>query len=527
MDYTFDPRLLVWGLLFLPGVSALEDGVGGIIGSTIAAGLMLVAIIIVGAILCYRNTSFNEPIRPRHRKPAPKPKYDMNGNAPNGIPLQTRVPNGFAGTPHGTQRSNRSRQIGSHRGAPGPLRFAVAPPGLYRSMMAPYFMHPPYQQVIYIDESDDESLVRSTMREHKKKYRRSYFSASKDASSKIEIKKRSRRPHPKLRDFVRSNPPGGNCSGEEGNKETTIEEKTSHSSSSKSISSKSSIASDRSQTRKEKPKNRITKDDRERDSERHSRSSSTASYPKPKWEVESAEEQIKLSDEETGKKSPPRKRSKSPEKQKTPRPRSRSRSPENAVPLRQSVKQETLTRVSKESNDETRQIDDIFSSVHAEASPGDIIFRESEGSPKQTTPRKSYSEEERREEEEPFTSEYAKVIKPSQKIRESTRSSMEDSGALYASVIKPTSVEYDGSRDNPLRQSMSNTLEDIIQGRHDGKPSEFDKVTTRRKRIHKLKKFQNTLENLTAFLNRSDVIFLQEGCSGLSTSVKVHQTLQR
>lgn len=54
--------------------------------------------------------------------------------------------------------------------------------------MAPYFMHPPYQQVIYIDESDDESLVRSTMREHKKKYRRSYFSASKDASSKIEIK---------------------------------------------------------------------------------------------------------------------------------------------------------------------------------------------------------------------------------------------------------------------------------------------------------------------------------------------------
>nr|XP_022316383.1 neurofilament heavy polypeptide-like isoform X5 [Crassostrea virginica] len=432
MDYTFDPRLLVWGLLFLPGVSALEDGVGGIIGSTIAAGLMLVAIIIVGAILCYRNTSFNEPIRPRHRKPAPKPKYDMNGNAPNGIPLQTRVPNGFAGTPHGTQRSNRSRQIGSHRGAPGPLRFAVAPPGLYRSMMAPYFMHPPYQQVIYIDESDDESLVRSTMREHKKKYRRSYFSASKDASSKIEIK-----------------------------------------------------------------------------------------------EVESAEEQIKLSDEETGKKSPPRKRSKSPEKQKTPRPRSRSRSPENAVPLRQSVKQETLTRVSKESNDETRQIDDIFSSVHAEASPGDIIFRESEGSPKQTTPRKSYSEEERREEEEPFTSEYAKVIKPSQKIRESTRSSMEDSGALYASVIKPTSVEYDGSRDNPLRQSMSNTLEDIIQGRHDGKPSEFDKVTTRRKRIHKLKKFQNTLENLTAFLNRSDVIFLQEGCSGLSTSVKVHQTLQR
>nr|XP_022316381.1 serine/threonine-protein kinase PRP4 homolog isoform X3 [Crassostrea virginica] len=490
MDYTFDPRLLVWGLLFLPGVSALEDGVGGIIGSTIAAGLMLVAIIIVGAILCYRNTSFNEPIRPRHRKPAPKPKYDMNGNAPNGIPLQTRVPNGFAGTPHGTQRSNRSRQIGSHRGAPGPLRFAVAPPGLYRSMMAPYFMHPPYQQVIYIDESDDESLVRSTMREHKKKYRRSYFSASKDASSKIEIKKRSRRPHPKLRDFVRSNPPG-------------------------------------SQTRKEKPKNRITKDDRERDSERHSRSSSTASYPKPKWEVESAEEQIKLSDEETGKKSPPRKRSKSPEKQKTPRPRSRSRSPENAVPLRQSVKQETLTRVSKESNDETRQIDDIFSSVHAEASPGDIIFRESEGSPKQTTPRKSYSEEERREEEEPFTSEYAKVIKPSQKIRESTRSSMEDSGALYASVIKPTSVEYDGSRDNPLRQSMSNTLEDIIQGRHDGKPSEFDKVTTRRKRIHKLKKFQNTLENLTAFLNRSDVIFLQEGCSGLSTSVKVHQTLQR
>ena len=136
----------------------------------------------------FRNTSFNEPIRPRHRKPAPKPKFDMNGNAPNGIPLQTRVPNGFAGTPHGTQRSNRSRQIGSHRGAPGPLRFAVAPPGLYRSMMAPYFMHPPYQQVIYIDESDDESLVRSTMREHKKKYRRSYFSASKDASSKIEIK---------------------------------------------------------------------------------------------------------------------------------------------------------------------------------------------------------------------------------------------------------------------------------------------------------------------------------------------------
>lgn len=44
-----------------------------------------------------------------------------------------------------------------------------------------------------------------------------------------------------------------------------------------------SMFSNRSQTRKEKPKNRITKDDRERDSERHSRSSSTASYPKPKW----------------------------------------------------------------------------------------------------------------------------------------------------------------------------------------------------------------------------------------------------
>lgn len=113
----------------------------------------------------------------------------MNGNARNGIPMQTMVPNGIMGTPHGTQRSTRSKHIGSHRGAPGPLRFSVAPPGLYRSMMAPYFMQPPYQQIIYIDESDDdENSVRSTMREHKKRYRRSYFSTSKDPSSKIEIK---------------------------------------------------------------------------------------------------------------------------------------------------------------------------------------------------------------------------------------------------------------------------------------------------------------------------------------------------
>lgn len=50
-------------------------------------------------------------------------------------------------------------------------------------------MQPPYQQIIYIDESDDdENSVRSTMREHKKRYRRSYFSTSKDPSSKIEIK---------------------------------------------------------------------------------------------------------------------------------------------------------------------------------------------------------------------------------------------------------------------------------------------------------------------------------------------------
>lgn len=39
---------------FLTGVSALEVGVDGIIGSTIAAGLMLVAIVIVSAILCYK-----------------------------------------------------------------------------------------------------------------------------------------------------------------------------------------------------------------------------------------------------------------------------------------------------------------------------------------------------------------------------------------------------------------------------------------------------------------------------------------
>lgn len=41
-------------LFFLTGVSALEVGVDGIIGSTIAAGLMLVAIVIVSAILCYK-----------------------------------------------------------------------------------------------------------------------------------------------------------------------------------------------------------------------------------------------------------------------------------------------------------------------------------------------------------------------------------------------------------------------------------------------------------------------------------------
>lgn len=137
----------------------------------------------------FRYSAPREPPKPRYRKPLPKPKYDMNGNASNGIPMQTMVPNGIMGTPHGTQRSTRSKHIGSHRGAPGPLRFSVAPPGLYRSMMAPYFMQPPYQQIIYIDESDDdENSVRSTMREHKKRYRRSYFSTSKDPSSKIEIK---------------------------------------------------------------------------------------------------------------------------------------------------------------------------------------------------------------------------------------------------------------------------------------------------------------------------------------------------
>lgn len=140
--------------------------------------------------IIFRYSAPREPPKPRYRKPLPKPKYDMNGNAPNGIPMQTMVPNGIMGTPHGTQRSTRSKHIGSHRGAPGPLRFSVAPPGLYRSMMAPYFMQPPYQQIIYIDESDDddENSVRSTMREHKKRYRRSYFSTSKDPSSKIEIK---------------------------------------------------------------------------------------------------------------------------------------------------------------------------------------------------------------------------------------------------------------------------------------------------------------------------------------------------
>lgn len=136
--------------------------------------------------LC-RYTLPRGPPKTRHRKPPPK--YDMNGNAPNGIPLQTRVPNGVMGTPHGTQRSNRSKQLGSHRGPPGPLRFTAGPPGLYRSMMAPHFMYPPYQQVIYIDESEeDEHSVRSTMREHKRRYKRSFFSASRDASSKVEIK---------------------------------------------------------------------------------------------------------------------------------------------------------------------------------------------------------------------------------------------------------------------------------------------------------------------------------------------------
>lgn len=184
--------------------------------------------------------------------------------------------------------------------------------------------------------------------------------------------------------------------------------------------------------------------------------------------------QIKFSDEEAGKKSPKRnRRSKSPEKHSSPRPRSQS--PENAVPLRKSTKLDTSTRMSNTSND-VRQIDDIFSGVHAEPTAGDIIYREVDNSPKQTTPRKSFREEERKEVEEPSTSEYAMVIKPSQRIRESTRSSEGDESAMYASVIKPTtSVGYDGGRDNPLRQSMSNQLEDIIQSRHDGKPTEFDR----------------------------------------------------
>lgn len=46
--------LLTVCLFFLTGVSALDVGVDGIIVSTIAAGFMLVAIVIVSAILCYK-----------------------------------------------------------------------------------------------------------------------------------------------------------------------------------------------------------------------------------------------------------------------------------------------------------------------------------------------------------------------------------------------------------------------------------------------------------------------------------------
>ena len=191
-------------------------------------------------------------------------------------------------------------------------------------------------------------------------------------------------------------------------------------------------------------------------------------------------------DERKERESPHQKRKSRSRSPKKSRSKTRSRSQSPAKVHEPVVVERSFTK--SESGDEAAQIDAMFSGFSAVPVPGDVMFHAAE--PKSEEPVTFDSPPESPvtsaipstsnyrfasviqkdtapdPEPEPEAMQYASVIKSTEPIDVEHQDSN-----VYASVIKQSQRD---ERSHPLRQSMAERMEEIVQNRHDGRPTEFD-----------------------------------------------------